>query len=72
MMSVRGDPAASIPATWPRNPNLFNVLKNNQRHQRASPQTSRTIMAVSIAGEGSWYRPKQAMGMEPSGAAWPQ
>jgi len=22
-------------------------------------------------GEGSWYRPKQAMEMEPSGAGWP-
>ena len=48
----------------------FNALKNNQRHEHASPQTSRTIRAVSIAGEGSWYRPKQAMGMEPSGAGW--
>ena len=30
------------------------------------------MIAVPIAGEGSWYRPKQAMRIEPSGAglAW--
>ena len=59
-----------IPVARANNPNLFNALKNNQRHQRARAQTARTIKPVSVAEEGAWYRPEAAMEMEPSGAAW--
>jgi hypothetical protein len=70
MTSVRGDRRRSIPASAAKNPNDLNVLKNNQRRQRASPRTARTIDLVSVAEEGAWYRPEAAMEMEPSGAAW--
>ncbi len=62
--SSRLDPRQS-PKELQRSQRLARKSASHPLRRSDRPHTEQ----VPIAGEGSWYRPKQAMGMEPSGAA---